>query len=70
MDFVVLELIRELQHIDLENEYFIFVNEGPDNKVIKETANFKINIIYDFNEDNTLPVLNEIKDNAMEIHKY
>lgn len=42
MDFVVLELIRELQHIDLENEYCIFVNEGPDNKVIEETANFKI----------------------------
>lgn len=42
MDFVVLELIRELQHIDLENEYFIFVNEGPDNQVIEETANFKI----------------------------
>ncbi len=42
MDFVVLELIRELQHIDLENEYFIFVNDGPDDQVIKETQNFKI----------------------------
>jgi len=42
MDFVVLELIRELQHMDLENEYFIFVNEGPDDQVIQETENFKI----------------------------
>lgn len=42
MDFVVLELIRELQHIDHENEYFIFVNDGPDNQVIEETKNFKI----------------------------
>ncbi len=42
MDFVVLELIRELQIIDKENDYFIFVNEGPDNQVIQETANFKI----------------------------
>ena len=42
MDFVVLELIRELQIIDQENDYFIFVNEGPDNQVIQETANFKI----------------------------
>ena len=42
MDFVVLELIRELQIIDQENEYFIFVNEGPDNQVIQESSNFKI----------------------------
>lgn len=42
MDFVVLELIKELQHIDLENEYFIFVNNGPDHHVISETKNFKI----------------------------
>lgn len=42
MDFVVLELIRELQVLDHENEYFIFVNEGPDDQVIRESANFKI----------------------------
>ncbi len=42
MDFVVLELIRELQHIDQENDYFIFVNDGPDDQVIKESKNFKI----------------------------
>lgn len=42
MDFVVLEQIRFLQKIDKANQYFIFVNEGPDNKVIEETENFKI----------------------------
>ena len=30
MDFVALETIRELQKIDKENEYFIFVSPGPD----------------------------------------
>lgn len=30
MDFVALETIRELQKIDHENEYFIFVSLGPD----------------------------------------
>lgn len=30
MDFVVLEAIRELQKIDKENEYFIFVSPGED----------------------------------------
>lgn len=30
MDFVALESIRELQKIDHENEYFIFVTPGED----------------------------------------
>ena len=30
MDFVALETIRELQKMDHENEYFIFVSPGPD----------------------------------------
>ena len=30
MDFVALESIRELQKIDKENEYFIFVSPGED----------------------------------------
>jgi glycosyltransferase involved in cell wall biosynthesis len=42
MDMVALELIRNLQQIDHENEYFIFVKPDEDNTVIKETANFKI----------------------------
>lgn len=42
MDIVVLELIRHLQEIDLENEYYIFVKPDEDNQVIKETHNFKI----------------------------
>ncbi len=42
MDFVVLEQIRFLQKIDTKNQYFIFVNEGPDNQVIEESSNFKI----------------------------
>jgi glycosyltransferase involved in cell wall biosynthesis len=42
MDMVALELIRNLQSIDTENEYIIFVKPDSDDTVIKETANFKI----------------------------
>ncbi len=42
MDMVALELIRNLQAIDHENEYFIFVKPDEDNNVIQETPNFKI----------------------------
>jgi hypothetical protein len=42
MDMVALELIRNLQIIDKENEYFIFVKPDEDNKVLRETSNFKI----------------------------
>ncbi|MBL0356110.1 MAG: glycosyltransferase family 4 protein [Chitinophagaceae bacterium] len=42
MDMVALELIRNLQQIDHENEYFIFVKPDEDNTVLKETANFRI----------------------------
>ncbi len=41
MDFVVLEVIKQLQQIDHENQYFIFVAKGAD-RVLQETANFKI----------------------------
>ena len=42
MDMVALELIRNLQKIDLENEYFIFVKPDEDDTVLQETLNFKI----------------------------
>ncbi|MCF6239868.1 MAG: glycosyltransferase family 4 protein [Bacteroidales bacterium] len=42
MDIVAIELIRNLQKIDLNNNYVIFVKQGPDNSCIKETKNFKI----------------------------
>jgi len=42
MDMVALELIRNLQLIDTENEYFIFVKPDEDNAVLSETPNFKI----------------------------
>lgn len=42
MDMVALELIRNLQLIDKENEYFIFVKPDEDNTVLRETPNFKI----------------------------
>ncbi len=41
MDFVALESIRELQKIDHDNEYFIFVAPGED-ECLKETPNFHI----------------------------
>lgn len=42
MDMVALELIRNLQEIDHENEYTIFIAPDEDDEVLKETANFKI----------------------------
>jgi len=42
MDMVALELINELQQIDHENEYVIFVKPDEDNNVFKEAPNFKI----------------------------
>ncbi len=42
MDIYALELIRNLQEIDHENEYFIFVKPDKDDSVIRETSNFKI----------------------------
>lgn len=39
---VALELIRNLQEIDHENEYVVFVKPDEDDAVLKETANFKI----------------------------
>lgn len=41
MDFVALESIKELQKIDHENEYFIFVSPGPDH-CLEETDNMHI----------------------------
>ncbi len=42
MDMVALELIRNLQLIDHENEYVVFVAPDEDDQVIQETPNFKI----------------------------
>ncbi|WP_372744824.1 glycosyltransferase family 4 protein, partial [Lutibacter sp.] len=42
MDMVALELIRNLQIIDKENQYFIFVKPDEDHSVLTETSNFKI----------------------------
>lgn len=42
MDVVVLELIRNLQSIDTENEYVLFIKPDDDDSVLNETPNFKI----------------------------
>lgn len=42
MDMVVLELIRNLQKLDLINEYVIFVKPDEDRGCLVETANFRI----------------------------
>jgi len=46
MDIVALELIRNLQEIDHENEYYIFVKKDEDVSALKETSNFKIITLY------------------------
>jgi glycosyltransferase involved in cell wall biosynthesis len=42
MDMVALELIRNLQKIDTENQYYIFIKPDVDDGCLDETANFKI----------------------------
>lgn len=41
MDYVVLQEIKELQLLDTENEYYIFVKPGED-RCIEETKNFHV----------------------------
>lgn len=41
MDMVALELIRELQKIDHENEYVIFIKPDEDRHIFEEAPNFK-----------------------------
>lgn len=41
MDYVVLEEIRELQQMDTENEFFVFVAPGPDH-CVESSSNFHI----------------------------
>lgn len=42
MDVVALELIKNLQRLDRENEYVVFVHPDEDNTCIPQAANFKI----------------------------
>lgn len=42
MDMVALELVKELQGIDHENEYFIYIKPDVDKDCLKETDNFHI----------------------------
>ncbi|MAD97266.1 MAG: group 1 glycosyl transferase [Flavobacteriaceae bacterium] len=42
MDMVALELIKNLQKIDKDNEYVVFVKPDEDTSVLQETENFKI----------------------------
>ncbi len=42
MDMVALELINELQKLDTENEYVVFVKPDEDKETLKKTPNFKI----------------------------
>jgi len=42
IDMVALELIRHLQQVDCENQYYIFVSPDEDCECLTETSNFKI----------------------------
>lgn len=69
MDFVALETIRELQKLDLENEYYILVSPGED-RCLSPTPNFHILEIkcptYPFWEQIALPrMLHKIKPDLL-----
>lgn len=59
MDIVALELIKNLQKIDLENEYHIFVKDDIDNGCLNLTGNFHLHVLpshpYPIWEQITLP---------------
>jgi len=42
IEFVAIELIKNLQILDKRNQYFIFVKPDDDNTCVSETENFKI----------------------------
>lgn len=42
MDMVALELVRQLQQLDSENEYIVFTKEDEDNGILKDSENVKI----------------------------
>lgn len=42
MDMMAVELIKNLQKLDLTNEYFVFVNPDEDSAVIQPSTNFSI----------------------------
>ena len=42
MDRAALELVKQLQRIDTENEYFVFVRPDEDRQALQETDNFKV----------------------------
>ena len=41
MEIVILEIIKQIQQIDIENEYFIYVRKDKD-VCLKSTRNFTI----------------------------
>jgi glycosyltransferase involved in cell wall biosynthesis len=45
MDVVALELMRQVQQLDHENEYLLFANDGEDRDCIVDTENFKTVIL-------------------------
>ena len=45
MDIVALQLIRNLQQIDTDNEYFIFVKADEDSGILHSTERFKIVVL-------------------------
>lgn len=57
MDRVVLELIKNLQVLDKDNEYYIFVKPDHDNEVITSTENFNIIEI----EESPYPIWEQVK---------
>ena len=59
MDIVALELIKGLQKVDKENEYFIFIKEDEDKQILEATDNFHLvelsSSVYPIWEQYTLP---------------
>lgn len=48
MDVVAVELIRQLQKLDTENNYTLFAKDGPDRKCVQQSPRFKTEILKGF----------------------
>ncbi|GAC1484701.1 MAG: hypothetical protein NVS1B13_10390 [Flavisolibacter sp.] len=71
LEVVVIELIRQLQKLDKQNEYVIFIRPDKDRDSIKETENFKLRLIPAFSypewEQIRLPIVAK-KENINFLH--
>lgn len=69
MEVVALELIRQIQQLDNENEYILFAKDDADRQCVSETGNFKIKTIpsYTYADWEQLRLPASVKKNKIDL---